>query len=162
MEKSRSTISGVWYCKVQRARGESALGTALANTARLADSTASALVQLNGSTGSGVVVRAVGTTFYAARVQVSGRVELIRSTGGTITVLASTSATIGDTVSHRVQLSATGGTTVQLTVLLDGAKVLTFADASANRIPSGFSGLLNGDAARTQFDTFILSGTTAQ
>ena len=85
----------------------------------------------------------------------TGRVQVIRVNGSTVTVLGDVGATIKvEPNSQRLRLRVTGTTTVQLDVWLDSAPVLSVQDTSAQRLQSGQAGLYSGVSSRTQFDDF--------
>lgn len=151
-------VNGVWYCRAGRARGESP-GIALARTAELGDTDVSALVQLNGSTGSGVVARGSDGSHYAAVLNSSGRVDLIRTTNGSGSLLATVPATILQNTSYRLRLQVTGENSANVQVRLNDQLVINIADSSPIR--SGRPGLISGTTQRTQFDDFVASGTAA-
>lgn len=152
--------NGRWYCTALRARGESALGVALAKTATLGDTDVSALVQLNSSTGSGVVARNANGRFYAARLLLDGRVDIVRVDGATVTVLGSVAQSVLVNTSYILRLQVTGTSSVQLVASVGGTPVLSATDSSSSRLASGRAGLLSGAVSRTQFDRFLLSGAT--
>lgn len=153
----RWTVQGRWYCRGARARGESAGAVALARALLPADVSVQARVRLTGvATGSGVVARADGGDFYAARFDASGRVEIVRVEGSRETVLASVPHAVGE--GGTVRLEVTGQSPVQLNVLVDGVPVASATDSSPARRLSGSAGLLSGTVARTQFDDFVASG----
>jgi hypothetical protein len=150
------TISGRWYCSSPKSRGETAQGTALAKTAVMTDTDVTGRIQLTGTaTGSGVIARASGGAYYAAVVYQSGALKILRVAGGTTTVLGTVAMTVGvEPTAYNVRLHVTGSTTVQLDAFVSGAPVLSAQDASAARLLSGQAGLVNGTAARTQFNLF--------
>jgi hypothetical protein len=155
---SNWTINGRWYCAGQKARGETAAGTALAITSALTDTDVIVRIQLTGSaTGSGVIARASNGSYYAAIGLAAGKVEIIRVSGGTTTVLGQVSASIPvEPGSFKIELQVTGSSTVQLVALLSGKAVLSVQDTSSSRLLSGQGGMLSGTQARTQYDTFSL------
>lgn len=148
------TIAGRWYCTAGRARGESATTLAIARASPPANQTVEARVQLTGSaSASGIVARQANGAYYAARMLSTNRVEVIRVSGGTTTVLASAAVAVG-TTTRRIRLAVSGSTTVTLSVTFDGTPLLTTTDASAARLLAGTAGLLSGSVIRTQFDDF--------
>lgn len=153
------TTTGTWYCRSGRARGESAAGLALATTSPLADTDVTGRVQLNWSTGSGLVARATGDGYYAARILTAGRIELIRTDAGQVRVLASAPADIVLNASRRLRLRVSGGASANLEVDLDGVTVLRATDASP--LGAGRAGFLSGSDGRTQYDDFVLTGAAA-
>jgi len=152
------TISGRFYCAAARARGEAANGIATANTAALGNTTVEALVQLAqaGANGTGVVARAAGGSYYAARLLAAGRLQLIRVDAGTTTVLADVPATVVVGSSRRLRLTVSGTAPVQLTVVHDGKPAATASDGAAGRLLTGAAGILSGTVARSQYDNFTV------
>jgi hypothetical protein len=150
--------TGTWYCKSEHARGDSALGTALAQTAALTDTDVSSYVQLNSSAGSGIIARWDDGNYYAARITKGSGVDLVRVEGGTTTELASIPQTIDDSISYRLELQVTGDDPVMLSVLFNRTTVIIVSDTPG--LASGNAGLLSGSNAITQFLDFTLSGST--
>lgn len=152
------TIEGRWYCASGRARGESANRLATANAAVPADVMVQARLRLTGDgTGSGVVARAAGSSFYAARLLSTGRLQLVRMDAGAPTVLADVAVSLAAGETHSLGLTVTGGAPVALTATFNGTTVATATDASPERLASGAAGLLSGSSARTQFDDFSVT-----
>jgi outer membrane protein assembly factor BamB len=153
------SISGTWYCKSGKARGESANGVALAITSPTANTTVSARVQdSSSSSAGGLVARASGTSYYGARILPTGHVQAFRVDGATVKVLGDVAETIAIGTSYALQLVVTGSSPAQLTVSFSGSQVLSVPDTSAMSLTSGQAGLYNEYNARTQFDTFALTG----
>jgi hypothetical protein len=153
------SISGTWYCKSGKARGESANGVALAITSPTANTTVSARVQdSSSSSAGGLIARASGTSYYGARILPTGHVQAFRVDGATVTVLGDVAETIAIGTSYTLQLVVTGSSPAQLTVSFSGTQVLSVPDTSATSLTSGQAGLYNEYNARTQFDTFALTG----
>lgn len=148
------STEGTWYCKASRARGESALGLALAQTPEVRDMDVGALVQLNGSAGSGVVARAKSGSYYAARMFEGGRIELVRVTPSGTTLLGVGATPVAFNTSRRLLLRVRGSSTTTLEVFLDGLPFFSATDDTS--LPAGRGGLLSGSNARTQFDDFLL------
>jgi hypothetical protein len=151
------TTDGIWYCRSTKARGESARTVALANTPAIGDVSVQARVQLTNSTlgSGGVVARASGGNYYAARLLATGKVQLIRMNGSTVTVLGSATARIGvEPSAYTLRLRVTGSAPVQLDVWIGSAAVLSAQDVAAQALTSGQAGLYNGSSARTQFSAF--------
>jgi hypothetical protein len=155
------TISGRWYCKSGHARGETAGGIALAETVPLGDTKVSAAVQLDGSTGSGVLARATGSGAYAAVLNIGTGVQIQAIHNGTTSVLASGSASIADETSYTLELIVTGTNPVKLQAYLNGSLVAVASDSSGSAFASGASGLLSGTSSRSQYAKFVLTGTSA-
>jgi pectate lyase len=121
------------------------------------DVTAASRVQLTGvANGSGVVVRASGSSYYLARILTSGTVEIDRVSGSTITRLASASTAISDGTWYTVGLTVTGTGPVQLSATLNGKTVVSATDSSSP-LSSGSAGLYGGTAARTQYSDFTIT-----
>lgn len=148
-------ISGVWYCRDNRARGESTRGLALARAGVFGDVEVDARVQLNGTaTGSGIVARATANSYYALRLLSSGRLEIVRVIGAAEQPLGAIAVTVTPNVSRRLTLQVTGDDPVTLLGFLDGAPVIDIVDNSPLRLASGGTGLLSGAPPRSQFDDF--------
>lgn len=158
---ARWIVQGRWYCTSNRARGEVAQGLALADTSAVADADVRARVFLTGvATGSGLVARAQGGSFYAARLLAAGRLELTRTTPAGTTTLASAPVPVLSGI-RPMRLRVTGSDPVRLEAWVDDALAVTATDASASRLASGQAGLLSGSVARTQFDDFSLAGAAS-
>lgn len=152
------TTVGTWYCAGDRARGESVSGTAMADVGVLTDTEVSARVRLTGTaSGSGLIARRSGTSFYAARLLSDGSLQVVRVDGASVTVLGAANVTIGGT--ELVFLRVTGAHPVRLQASFNGTQLIDVTDGSAQRLGSGTAGLLSGAAARTQFDDFALAGS---
>lgn len=153
------TTVGTWYCAGDRARGESALGTAMANVGVLTDTEVGARLRLTGAaTGSGVIARRSGDAWYAARLLSTGTVEVVRVNGASIAVLGTANVVVDGT--ELVFLRVTGDNPVRLQASFNGAQLIDVTDSSAQRLAGGTAGLFSGSAARTQFDDFALAGST--
>lgn len=147
------TTQGRWYCKADRARGESTAGLARAHTAALSDTQVSARLTLTGeATGSGLVVRSAGGDGYLARLVVGRGLEIVRL--GSMQVLAAQPRPIGQS-NYRLELEATGD---RLSARVDGGSWLVATDAA---LAAGQAGLFSGSDWRTQFDDFHLTGRGA-
>lgn len=158
---ARWQVQGRWYCTSNRARGEVAQGIALADTSAVADADVRGRVYLTGvATGSGLVARAYGGSFYAARLLANGRLELTRTTPAGTTTLASASVPVLSGM-RPMRLRVTGSDPVRLEAWVDDTLAVTATDASASRLASGQAGLLSGSVARTQFDDFSLAGAAS-
>lgn len=145
---ARWTTLGRWYCKGDRARGESSAGLALANTQAMADVRLSARLTLTGdATGSGIVAR----SGYLARLVVGRGLEIVRL-GSTPQVLAVQPRTVAQGVSYRLEFEVQGAT---LSARVDGGPSLVANDSTSG---AGLAGLYSGSDWRTQFDDFQLSG----
>lgn len=149
------SVAGRFYRRAARARGESALGLALAQVPAPDAQAAQARVYLTGTAdGSGVVVRASFSGWYAARLRSSGAIEIVRVDGASTTVLGTRPMPVVVNSGYTLRLTVTGSDHVRLDASVDGVVVLTAGDPDAARRTSGLAGLLSGSAARTQFDSF--------
>jgi len=149
-------VNGRWLCVGGRARGEVLQAIATAITAPMGDTSVQARVQLTGvATGSGVVARAAGGSYYAARVLATQRLQIVRVTPAGTTVLADVPATVPVNAFTTVRLVVSGAATVQLDASLNGVPLASATDTSAARLSAGSAGLLSGTVARTQFDDFV-------
>lgn len=155
---ARWDISGVFYCRAGRARGEQADAVALARTGDLPDVSVQARVVLAGSTRSGVVVRGSSAGYYAARLVEGEGVELVRVRGNSMDVLARSSRAVRQLEGYRLSLSSRGRAPVTLEVRLEGERVVSFSDASSLALVTGRAGLISGSLARTQYDDFLIAG----
>src|SRR6185312_3559697 len=110
-------------------RGESANGLALAPTAAMGNTDVTSIVQLNSSTGSGVVARAANGNYYAAVLDESlSSVDIVRVSGGATTLLVSGSVTIADSTSYTLELRAMNASPVSLQALLNGSVIASVSD----------------------------------
>lgn len=142
------TTQGRWYCKGDRARGESSAGLALANTQAIGDVRLSARITLTGeATGSGLVARGG----YLARLVVGRGLEIVRL-GSTPQVLAVQPRPVAQGVNYRLEFEVQGAT---LSARVDGGPSLLASDST---FAAGPAGLYSGSDWRTQFDDFQLSG----
>lgn len=152
---TRWTTAGRWYCTALRARGESAAGLAMANVTFTGDLAVRArVVHTGAASGSGIVSRRSGGSYYLARLVSTGRVELVRVTNGLERLLASAPVASATTASHSLRLVTRGTSPVQLALEVDGRPIASFTDDAAERLSDGGVGLLSGSGARTQFDDF--------
>jgi hypothetical protein len=158
---SKWAVFGRWYCSALRARGETENGLALASTPELQRTLVRARVLMTGGSASGVVARARAGAWYAARLQTSGRLEIVRFDASGTLVLGSAPVSISSLVSYVVELRVDGAGPVSLEALLDGRPLVTAEDASGGALASGQAGLVSGSAIRTQFDDVRVEGVTA-
>lgn len=153
--------SGNWYCKSQRLRAESTDGLALMSGVSAFNAKMRARVQpsATSSTMSGVVARATGGSYYAARLDLANQevvVDRVDELGATR--LHGVPYTINSATSYRVELKAIGWNPVRLEVFVDSSSLFVFYDESAGRLHGTTYGLLSGTDNRTQFDdTFLFS-----
>ncbi len=157
-------VNGLWYCASGKARGESASSTALAKTGSMSDIDETVRVQLAvTSSASGLAARESNGSYYAERVvPATQKVEIIRVNSGTATVLGSVAQAVQlEPSSYRIRLQVTGLNPVHLVAWFAGTQVLTVDDGTSQQLSSGQAGLYNGADARTQFDGYSLTGSTA-
>jgi len=117
-----------------------------------------------GSQDSGLVARSNNAAdftsdLYSAQISTAGAVNLYRRNAYAWTQLASFAATIQSNVSYNLQLLVSGSTTVHLEVWLNGTKIISFDDTSANRITSGTPGIVNYDGS-VKYDSLSVSATS--
>lgn len=150
---------GTWYCRDQRARGETGDTVAVFDIPESSDIEVEALVQLNlGASGSGVVLRHSGSSYYAARLRYdTQQIELLRNSGGAVTQLNALPFAVAQNSSVTIRLKAFGDSPVLLTAVINPGPnevYITAIDSATGKLSTGKAGLLSGDGGRTQFDNF--------
>lgn len=125
------------------------------------DYTAEAVViPAPGSLYTGVVVRGgSGSAFYqnlyAAQISTRGTANLYRRNAGSWTLLGSAYAGVVANRPYTLRLKVTGSNPVNLELWLDGALLLSYADASASRVPAGVPGIQDYNSG-TLYDRFTV------
>ena len=114
------------------------------------------------ATYSGVIVRAnparPAKDNYIGYVNGSGRVRISRRNNGTYTQLGEASIRLDITRPHRIGLTVSGTSPVELVLTVDGAPAISVTDASPSRLVApGKAGIYARDNPGAAFDHFVLT-----
>jgi hypothetical protein len=115
------------------------------------------LVVPAGSLDSGIVARSSGrgSDAYSARIATDGSVSLYRRNAWSWTRLGSVGAGIAAGTPYAVKLLAQGSSPVHLEVWVDGARLVSYDDASGSRIAGGVPGIVGYDQG-VRYDRFAV------
>jgi hypothetical protein len=123
--------------------------------------TVSASVGVLGTDYNGVLLRASTAspagTHYAAYMNRDGSLWIARRNAYAYTYLGTAATKVDATKPHTLVLSGQGTTSVQLTLTVDGAPMISVADTSAQRIATaGRAGIFSYSGTGAAFDDFVL------